>query len=83
MEISDVELDCFYVKSDELNAEPTEESSRANFMKWFRQYAFSSPLERLILWGLPDEVHIPHSRGKFLDWMEDALIDIVTQVKKT
>jgi hypothetical protein len=72
--ISDVELDCFYSMSDETR---TQEQCREYFIKWFRETAFPPYVERIVFWGLADECYIPLCEGKFLDWLEDALIHVI------
>jgi hypothetical protein len=72
--ISDVELDCFYSMSDEIS---TQEQCREFFIKWFHEKAFPPSVERLVFWGLPDECYIPGCEGKFIDWLEDALIHVI------
>ncbi|KAI7778032.1 hypothetical protein LA080_002669 [Diaporthe eres] len=80
IDISDVELDCFYSTSDfsdEENRERTEEENRKYFVKWFRETAFPATTQRLVFWGRPDECYMPGCRDKFLDWLEDALINVI------
>ncbi|KAI3391483.1 hypothetical protein diail_7314 [Diaporthe ilicicola] len=74
VDISDVELDCFYSASDE---ERTEEENRAYFIKWFRETAFPETTQRLVFWGRVEECYMPGCKGKFLDWLEDALINVI------
>lgn len=75
MDISDVDLDCMYSSSgDDRNW--TEEDSRKFFIKWFCETAFPDSVEELVFWGSVDH-HMRHSEGKFLDWLEEALIKAI------
>lgn len=78
--VSDVELDCFYSTadfSDGGNKEMTEEDNRKYFIKWFRETAFPETTQRLVFWGTAEECYMPGCRGKFLDWLEDALVNVI------
>lgn len=78
--ISDVELDCFYSTTDSSNDEDkerTEENNRKFFIKWFRETAFPETTQRIVFWGTVDECYMPGCSGKFLDWLEDALIYVI------
>lgn len=77
MHISDLELDCYYSVPDEYNEDTTEEEYREYFIKWFCETAFPPLVERLAFWGLVDEFYMPTCAGKFLDWLEDALINAI------
>ena len=72
IDIADVDLDCFYAVSGD-DGKWTEEEAREFFIKWFRGTAFPHSVERLVFWGAADH-HMVHSKGKFLDWLEEALI---------
>src|SRR5690242_5130135 len=72
IDIADVDLDCMYACSGK-DGSWTEEESRKYFIKWFRGSAFPGSVERLVFWGAADH-HMLHSKGKFLDWLEEALI---------
>jgi hypothetical protein len=75
IDASDVDLDCMYSCSgDDRNW--TEEDSRKFFIKWFCETAFPDSVEELIFWGDVDH-HMRHSEGKFLDWLEEALIKAI------
>ena len=50
IDISDVELDCFYSTTDG-NGGMTEEEERKYFIKWFCETAFPDSVERLLFWG--------------------------------
>lgn len=76
IDISDVELDCFYSASDTCH-EDTEEANRKYFIKWFRETAFPGTIQRLVFWGNAGEHYMPGCRDKFLDWLEDALINVI------
>ena len=74
--ISDVELDCMYSwVGDERKM--SEEQQHEYFVKWFRETAFPDSIERLVFWGKVHEYFLHHCKGKFLDWLEDALIDVI------
>ncbi|KAJ8109954.1 hypothetical protein OPT61_g7073 [Boeremia exigua] len=75
MDIYDVELDCMYSCAG--SGEMTEDEQRKYFIRWFRETAFPNSIERLVFWGKLSEVFLEHSKGKFLDWLEDALIDSI------
>ncbi|KAF2446684.1 hypothetical protein P171DRAFT_519063 [Karstenula rhodostoma CBS 690.94] len=75
--ISDLEPDCHDCASDENDEHTTEEESRAYFIKYFRKAAFPPLIERIVFWGLVNESHVTKCKGKFLEWLEDALIDVV------
>ncbi len=75
IDISDVELDCLYDCSED--GEMTEEEQRKTFIRWFRETAFPGSIERLVFWGNAPEYHLDHVKGNFLDWLEDALIDVI------
>lgn len=80
IDISDVELDCFYSTSgfsDEENKERTEEEARKYFVKWFRETAFPETTQRIVFWGRAEEYYMPGCECKFLDWLEDALINVI------
>lgn len=80
IDISDVELDCFYSTSgfsDEENKERTEEEARKYFVKWFRETAFPETTQRIVFWGRVEEYYMPGCECKFLDWLEDALINVI------
>lgn len=78
--ISDVELDCFYSTDDSTKEEDKkkeEERNRKYFVKWFRETAFPETTQRIVFWGGVDECYMPGCSGKFLDWLEDAFINII------
>lgn len=69
--VADVELN---IDDDKL----TEDEQRKAFIRWFRNYAFPASLERLVFWGKAEEVFFhEHHKSNFLDWVEDALIDVI------
>ncbi|KAH6642612.1 hypothetical protein C7974DRAFT_105267 [Boeremia exigua] len=72
--ISDIELDCMYFSSGD---ESKMAEQRKSFIRWFRETAFPSSLERLLLWGKVEEYFLTQAKGQFLDWLEDALIDVI------
>ncbi|KAJ4990601.1 hypothetical protein SVAN01_03832 [Stagonosporopsis vannaccii] len=74
--ISDVELDCQYSLSGDFG-NLSEDEQRKYFVKWFRDKAFPGSLERLIFWGEVGYFSHDQDRGKYLDWLEDALIHVV------
>lgn len=78
MDISDLELDAFYSTSSfdrqDEGDDWTADQWRKYFIKWFREYAFPGGIERLIFWGKVEECFLAKCEGKFLDWLEDALI---------
>jgi hypothetical protein len=75
IDVSDVDLDCMYSCSGD-DRDWTEEDSRKFFIKWFCETAFPDSAEELIFWGGVDH-HMRHSEGKFLDWLEEALIKVI------
>lgn len=80
IDISDVELDCFYSTSEfsyEENKARTEEENRKYFVKWFRELAFPETTQRIVFWGRVEECFMPGCEDKFLDWLEDALIYVI------
>lgn len=79
--VSDVELDCFYSMgsaTDQQDDKISYEEQRKYFVKWFRETAFPSTIERLVLWGRAEEYYLTQCEGKFLDWIEDALIAVIS-----
>lgn len=71
--ISDLELACGWA----VNEKQTEPEQRRAFIEWFREYAFPESLERVMFWGKAAEFFLDHNKGKFLDWLEDALINVI------
>jgi hypothetical protein len=74
IDISDVELDAYYTAPD---TETTDEENYKHFIKWFREIAIPQSTQRLLFWGAVEECFLKGCRGKFLDWLEDALINII------
>lgn len=76
IDASDVDLDCMY-SCDGRDGQMTEDEQRRFFVKWFRETAFPSTIERLIFWGAIDYHFMERSKGKFLEWLEEALISVI------
>lgn len=80
IDISDVELDAFYSTSSfdtvqEADSKTwTSDQWRNHFIKWFADHAFPQSIERIVFWGAAYEGWLAKCGGKFLDWLEDALI---------
>ncbi|KAF1926585.1 uncharacterized protein M421DRAFT_211049 [Didymella exigua CBS 183.55] len=81
MDISDLELDAFYSTSsfdDQHEGDDwTPDQWCKYFIRWFREHAFPSGIERLVFWGQVGEGFLAKCEGKFLDWLEDALISCI------
>ena len=78
IDVSDVELDAFYYTSQwndqDHGKDWTPDQWREFFVNWFCEHAFPRGIERVVFWGAPSEYYLPKCQGRFLDWLEDALI---------